>query len=70
LVYYHHPPQINVGGKQPTAKHLCRLVHDELSLNNSHANSISTSKSFGVTMFFEKDGPLGIEIEPSSGLNP
>jgi hypothetical protein len=47
-----------------------QLGHDEFNLNNSHANSTSTSKSFGVTMFFEKDGPLGIEIEPFSGLNP
>jgi hypothetical protein len=59
-----------LGEKQPTVRHPCCLVHDELSFNNSHANSTFTSKSFGVTMFLKKDGPLGIEIEPSSGLNP
>jgi hypothetical protein len=57
------------GEKKPTMRHLCHWVHDESSLNTSHANSISTSKLFGVTMLFEQDGPLGVEIEPSSGLN-
>lgn len=59
-----------IGEKQPTMRHSCHLVHDELNLNTSHANSTSTSKSFGVTMLFEQDGPPGVEIEPSSGLNP
>jgi hypothetical protein len=58
------------GEKQPTMRHTCHLIHDELIFNTSHPNFTSTSKSWGVTMFFEQGGPLGIEIEPSCGLIP
>jgi hypothetical protein len=48
---------------------MCHLVHDELSLKTSLPNFTSTSKSFGVTMFVKQDGSVGIETEPSNGLN-
>lgn len=59
-----------LGKKQPTVRHPCGWAMMSLVSIILMQILLPHPSHLGLQCFFEKDGPLGIEIEPFSGLNP